>query len=148
MGPLLWVIGSAVAGFVGYEAFKKKPRFVGDLAQAGATIATADQVEVPTAALIASNSSISVGTGAGQLPDGTNSVIIAVLGATADQLQGPITTLGTIPVPTPIGSVTVNRADVTTVYRNGKKATAATLNPGLTGSQFNGEQARRNTFAG
>lgn len=142
MGPLLWAIGAGIAALGGYEVFKKKPRFVGDLAQPGATIAVADQVEVPVTALAPLNASIA----AGQIPAGTNTVIIAVLAATADQVSGPITTIGTLPIAQPIGQVTANRSDVITVFRNGKKATAATLNPGLTGSQFNGE--RRNTFAG
>lgn len=141
MAPLIYGIGAGLAALVGYKVYTK-PRYVGDLAKAGPLgvgPASGDQVEVPIAALLKSNSSISIGTNPGQIPSGTNTVIVAVQAATKDVLQGPITTFGTVPLAVPMGSVVVNRADVTAVFRNGKTARAPS-------GQFAGEREKR--FAG
>lgn len=141
MAPLVYLLGGLAAAGLGYKVLTK-PRFVGDLAKAG-PVGTGpgmgDQVEVMVPDLLRSNSSITVGTNPGQLPPGTNTVIVAVQGASKEVLQGPITTIGTVPLGIPLGSVVVNRADVKAVYRNGKIARSPS-------GQFAGEKGRR--FAG
>jgi hypothetical protein len=134
MGPLLPLIVAAAAGIGGWEYWKHKTpaaRYVGDLAKAG------DTVEVSVPDLIKANASISLGAAAGQIPSGTLTVLVLVQGASKDTLQGPLTAFGTAALPSPLGSVVVNRADVTKVMRGGKTATAATLKGS---TQFNGER--------
>lgn len=140
MGILPILAGLAALG-VGYKVITK-PRFVGDLAKPGPLGTgpnTGDQVEVLVPDLLRSNASISQGTNPGQIPPGTNTVIVHVLGASKDVLQGPITTFGTIPLAAPLGAVVVNRKDVKAVYRNGKIARDSS-------GKFAGERYQR--FAG
>lgn len=138
MAPLL-LAGLALGALgLGYKLTHPAPRFVGDLAKPG-PIASADQVEVLIGDLLKSNGSISIGNGPGQIPNGTNSVLVSVLGANKDVLQGPIIAFGTVPLPAPLGSVVVNRADVKAVVRQGKIARDAKGN-------FAGDRHRR--FAG
>lgn len=145
MAPLIPILGLAAAGLIGYKVLGNKPRFVGDLAKAGPLGTgpnTGDQVEVMVPDLLRANASLSMGPAglaAGQLPPGTQTVIIHVLGATKDVLQGPMTTVGTLPLPAPVGTFVVPRQDVKAVYRNGKTARAAD-------GKFAGERHRR--FAG
>lgn len=133
--PLIPVLGAAAAALVGYKVFGPKPRFVGDVAKAG-PLASADQVEVFVPALLRSNTSLSQGMAPGQIPPGTATVLVSVLGANKDVLQGPIVAFGTVPTPTPLGSVVVNRADVQAVVRNGKVLRSPT-------GQFAGERSKR-----
>lgn len=136
MAPIIYALGALAAGAIGYKAFIAKKRYVGDLAEAGRPIATADQVEVMVPDLIKSNASISIGPNAGQIPAGTASVLVAVMGASKDVLQGPIIAFGTVPLPIPLGSVVVNRADVKAVIRNGKVARSPS-------GAFAGERSKR-----
>lgn len=150
MGPLIPILGALAALGVGYKVMTK-PRYVGDLAKAGPVgtgPSSGDQVEVMVPDLIRSNSSFSVGTNPGQIPPGTNTVIVAVLGASKDVLQGPITTMGTIPLGAPLGAVVVNRRDVKAVFRNGKTARQIDGAAGSASSysKFAGEREKR--FAG
>lgn len=143
MAPLIPILAAVAAIGLGYKVMTK-PRYVGDLAKAGplpgaGITSPGDQVEVMVPDLLRSNSSITQGTAPGQVPPGTNTVIVAVLGASKDVLQGPITTFGTVPLAIPLGSVVVNRQDVKAVYRNGKVARTPA-------GQFAGERSKR--FAG
>lgn len=147
MGPLIPILGALVLGGIAYKAVTK-PRYVGDLAKPGPLPGPGinqpgDQVEVMVPDLMRSNASVSIGTNNGQLPPGTNTVIVAVLGADKNVLQGPITTVGTVPLAIPIGSMRVPRSDVKAVYRyvNGKPKIAREAS-----GNFAGERERR--FAG
>jgi hypothetical protein len=144
MGPLLPILGLLAAGGVAYKVMTK-PRFVGDLAKPGPLPGPGinnpgDQVEVSVPDLMRSNASVTLGTGQGQLPPGTQTVIVGVLGADKNVLQGPITTVGTVPLAIPLGSMRVPRSDVKAVYRyfNGKPKIAREA----TGN-FAGERERR-----
>lgn len=147
MGPLLPILAVLAAGGIGYKVLTK-PRFVGDLAKPGplpgpGVNQPGDQVEVMVPDLMRSNASVSIGTNQGQLPPGTNTVIVAVLGADKNVLQGPITTIGTVPLAIPLGSMRVPRVDVKAVYRyiNGKPKIARDPS-----GHFAGEREKR--FAG
>jgi len=142
MAPIVYGLGAALAGWFGYK-FLTKPRFVGDLAKPG-VIASADQVEVTVADLMRSNASAVIGSNPGQIPTGTASVLVAVLGADKNTLQGPIVAFGSVPLPAPLGSVLVPRKDVQKVIRGGKTATNATIS---SSTQFAGERRPR-TFMG
>ncbi len=136
--PLIPVLLAVAGGAAVYTLLKPKPRFVGDRAVAG-PLASADQVEVMVPDLLRLNSSAKVGPTPGMIPPGTMSVLVAVLGANKEQLQGPIVAFGTVPVSPPLGSLTVNRADVKAVIRGGKIARSAD-------GKFAGERSKR--FAG
>jgi len=147
MAPILPILAGLAALGVGYKIVTK-PRFVGDLAKPGPlpgpnVSKPGDQVEVMVPDLMRANNSVSIGTGPGQLPPGTNSVVVAVLGASKDVLQGPITMVGTVPLAAPLGSLVVPRSDVKAVYRyfNGKPKIARDPS-----GNFAGERAKR--FAG
>lgn len=136
--PLIPVLLGIAGAGAAYTLLKPKPRFVGDLAKAG-PLASADQVEVMVPDLLRSNASAKVGAAAGMIPPGTMSVLVAVLGANKDVLQGPIVAFGTVPVSPPLGSLNVNRQDVKAVIRGGKIARSAD-------GKFAGERSKR--FAG
>lgn len=126
--PLIaWVLGVPAVGYgIKKLFFDKKARFLGDLAQIG------DDVEIPVPNLIVNNRSID----ANMFPPGTNSVMVYVQGANAELLQGPIRAIGAVPLPAAIGSVVVNRQDVTKIVRQGKTATDRSAG-------FHGDAARR-----
>ena len=142
MTPLLWGLAALGAGLIGWKAIHPR-RFVGDLAKPGplGTLpGSGDQVEVMVPDLMKANASVQQGTAPGQIPPGVQTVIVHVLGAKGDVLQGPITTMGNIPLGQPIGAVLVNRKDVKAVYRN----VGGTMKVARDASgNFAGERAKR-----
>jgi len=130
MGPLALALGALGAAGLGWFALKPKPRYLGDLVVPGkGAIQDCDQVEVLVSDLMKANASVQIGTGAGQLPPGTTTVIVAATGGNKDTLQGPITAVGQVPLPTPLGSMIVPRSDVQKIYRirsGGQKPLVAT----------------------
>jgi len=107
MGPLLLLSLGAGALWGGYKLFFEKPkaRFAGDLAQTGDVVSVApsflSQATLP------------------QMPPGTISVDVKVLGGDAERVQGPIVAFGDKPTPE-FGTFVVQRNTIFRVKRNGR----------------------------